>query len=79
MSTRHTVLSSPIGDLTVVRDDDGITGVHFPHHWPTHADGDDLERQVRALLAAVPYGSTVTYGHRAGVLGCTAQQVLEAV
>jgi methylated-DNA-[protein]-cysteine S-methyltransferase len=33
MSTRHTILASPIGDLTVVRDDDGITGVYFPHHW----------------------------------------------
>jgi methylated-DNA-[protein]-cysteine S-methyltransferase len=33
MSTRHTILSSPLGDLTVVRDDAGITGVYFPHHW----------------------------------------------
>jgi methylated-DNA-[protein]-cysteine S-methyltransferase len=33
MSTRHTILASPLGDLTVVRDDDGITGVYFPHHW----------------------------------------------
>jgi methylated-DNA-[protein]-cysteine S-methyltransferase len=33
MSTRHTVLATPIGELTVVRDDDGITGVYFPHHW----------------------------------------------
>jgi methylated-DNA-[protein]-cysteine S-methyltransferase len=33
MSTRHTVLATPIGDLTVVRDDDGVTGVYFPHHW----------------------------------------------
>ena len=33
MSTRHTILATPIGDLTVVRDDAGITGVYFPHHW----------------------------------------------
>ena len=33
MSTRHTVLATPIGDLTVVQDDDGVTGVYFPHHW----------------------------------------------
>ena len=32
-STRHTIVDSPIGPLTVVRDDDGITGVYFPHHW----------------------------------------------
>jgi len=33
MSTRHTILATPVGDLTVVRDDDGVTGVYFPHHW----------------------------------------------
>ncbi|MBV9593592.1 MAG: methylated-DNA--[protein]-cysteine S-methyltransferase [Actinobacteria bacterium] len=29
----HTVLSTPLGPLTVCRDEVGITGVHFPHHW----------------------------------------------
>ena len=33
LSTRHTVVDSPIGPLTVVRDEDGITGVYFRHHW----------------------------------------------
>jgi methylated-DNA-[protein]-cysteine S-methyltransferase len=115
MSTRHAILASPIGDLTVVRDDDGLTGLYFPHHWtrpdrtafgppvtagfedvatqlaeylagdrrtfdlPLHADGDSLQRQVRALLAAIPYGSTVTYGHLARTLGCSAQEVGAAV
>ena len=32
-ATRHVVIGSPIGPLTGVRDDDGITGVYFPHHW----------------------------------------------
>jgi methylated-DNA-[protein]-cysteine S-methyltransferase len=32
-STRHAVIGSPIGPLTIVRDDDGITGLYFPHHW----------------------------------------------
>jgi methylated-DNA-[protein]-cysteine S-methyltransferase len=115
MSTRHTILASPLGELTVVRDDDGVTGVYFPQHWtrpdrtafgprteggfedvaaqlaeyfagdrrgfdlPMHAEGDPLARQVWALLAAIPYGSTVTYGHLARVLGCTAQEVGAAV
>jgi methylated-DNA-[protein]-cysteine S-methyltransferase len=115
MSTRHTVLSSPIGDLTVVRDDDGVTGLYFPQHWtrpdrtafgprtddgfedvaaqlvdyfagrrrdfdlPLHADGDALQRQVWALIAAIPYGSTVNYGHLARTLGRTAQEVGAAV
>ena len=33
MSTRHTILASPLGDLTVVRDDAGLTGLYFRHHW----------------------------------------------
>jgi methylated-DNA-[protein]-cysteine S-methyltransferase len=32
-STRHAVIESPIGPLTVVRDDEGITGVYYPGHW----------------------------------------------
>ena len=32
-STRHAVIDSALGPLTVVRDDDGITGVYFRHHW----------------------------------------------
>ena len=36
-STRHVVIDSPIGELTVVRDDDGLTGLYFPQHW-THPD-----------------------------------------
>jgi methylated-DNA-[protein]-cysteine S-methyltransferase len=32
-TTRHAVIGLPIGPLTIVRDDDGITGVYFPHHW----------------------------------------------
>jgi methylated-DNA-[protein]-cysteine S-methyltransferase len=32
-STRHVVIDSPIGPLTVVRDDDGLTGLYYPGHW----------------------------------------------
>jgi methylated-DNA-[protein]-cysteine S-methyltransferase len=32
-STRHAIIDSPLGPLTIVRDDDGITGLYFPHHW----------------------------------------------
>jgi methylated-DNA-[protein]-cysteine S-methyltransferase len=61
MSTRHTVLSSPIGDLTVVRDDGGVTGVYFPHHWtrpdraafgPRAEDGfEDVAAQLAEYFA----------------------------
>lgn len=33
MSTTHTVVGSPLGDLTLVADDGSLTGLYFPHHW----------------------------------------------
>ena len=30
---RHAIVSTRIGDLTVVADDDVLVGVYFPHHW----------------------------------------------
>jgi methylated-DNA-[protein]-cysteine S-methyltransferase len=32
-TTRHIVIDSPIGPLTLVRDDDGLTGLYYPGHW----------------------------------------------
>jgi methylated-DNA-[protein]-cysteine S-methyltransferase len=32
-TTRHVVIDSPIGPLTIVRDDEGITGLYYPGHW----------------------------------------------
>lgn len=32
-STRHVLIDSPIGELTIVRDDAGLTGLYFPQHW----------------------------------------------
>jgi methylated-DNA-[protein]-cysteine S-methyltransferase len=32
-STRHVIVDSPIGPLTLVRDDDGLTGLYYPGHW----------------------------------------------
>lgn len=29
----HTVLDSPVGDLTVIGDDGVVTGLYFPDHW----------------------------------------------
>lgn len=39
----HTVLDSPIGDLTVIADDGVVTGLYFPDHWGR----PDPERGVR--------------------------------
>lgn len=32
-ATWHSELDTPLGPLTVVRDDEGITGLYFPGHW----------------------------------------------
>ncbi len=33
MNTRHCVIDSALGELTVVADDSTLTGVYFRHHW----------------------------------------------
>ena len=33
VTAEHTVLSTRLGDLTIVLDDDHLTGLYFPHHW----------------------------------------------
>jgi methylated-DNA-[protein]-cysteine S-methyltransferase len=32
-STWHTTVPSALGELTLVRDDEGLRGLYFPHHW----------------------------------------------
>lgn len=44
-STRHVVVDSPIGPLTLVRDDDGLTGLYYPGHW-TRPDRTSFGPQV---------------------------------
>ena len=45
ISTRHLIVDSPIGPLTLVRDDDGITGLYYPGHW-TRPDRDSFGPRV---------------------------------
>ena len=33
MNTRHTVIDSPLGELTLVADGDALIGLYFRHHW----------------------------------------------
>jgi methylated-DNA-[protein]-cysteine S-methyltransferase len=32
-TAEHTVLATRLGDLTIVRDGELLTGLYFPHHW----------------------------------------------
>jgi methylated-DNA-[protein]-cysteine S-methyltransferase len=45
ISTRHVVVDSPIGPLTLVRDETGLTGVYYPGHW-TRPDRNSFGPQV---------------------------------
>ena len=33
MNTRHAVIDSPLGELTLVADGETVTGLYFRHHW----------------------------------------------
>jgi methylated-DNA-[protein]-cysteine S-methyltransferase len=53
MTTRHTVIESPLGELTLVANNDALTGVYFRHHWhPPSADaiGQYVEATVDELF-----------------------------
>jgi len=54
MNTRHCVIGSQLGELTLVTDGSALTGVYFPHHWrrPDQATfGPQVDAQSDAVLA----------------------------
>jgi methylated-DNA-[protein]-cysteine S-methyltransferase len=46
-SMRHVIAESPIGPLTLVRDDDGLTGLYYPGHW-TRPDRNSFGPRVES-------------------------------
>ena len=53
MNTRHAVIKSPVGDLTLVAEDDALTGVYFRHHWRRPAEdtfGPRVDAESDAVL-----------------------------
>ena len=48
--TRHAVIDSPIGELTLVRDDEGLTGLYYPGHW-TNPDQELWGARADAAVA----------------------------
>jgi methylated-DNA-[protein]-cysteine S-methyltransferase len=34
IAATHTVLTTSLGELTVVREDEAVAGLYFPRHWP---------------------------------------------
>jgi methylated-DNA-[protein]-cysteine S-methyltransferase len=55
MSTRHAVVDTALGRLTLVADGDAVSGVYFAHHWYRPADqsfGPRVSDAEDALLGA---------------------------
>ena len=54
MNTRHAVIDSPLGELTLVADGDALIGLYFRHHWyrpPTDTFGPLVDAESDGLLA----------------------------
>jgi methylated-DNA-[protein]-cysteine S-methyltransferase len=54
MNTRHAVVESPLGELTLVAEDDTLTGLYFRHQWYRPADatmGPRVDAKSDKLLA----------------------------
>lgn len=54
MTTRHAVVDSALGDLTLVADGDALIGVYFRHHWyrpPADTFGPRVDTKSDMLLA----------------------------
>jgi methylated-DNA-[protein]-cysteine S-methyltransferase len=54
MNNRHAIVSTRLGDLTLVASDDALIGIYFPHHWvkPERATlGDAVDATTDPVLA----------------------------
>jgi methylated-DNA-[protein]-cysteine S-methyltransferase len=54
MNNRHAIVSTQLGDLTLVASDDALVGIYFPHHWvkPERATlGDEVDAATDPVLA----------------------------
>ena len=61
MNTRHAVIDSPLGELTLVADDNALAGVYFRHHLHRPAQdtfGPRVEAESDALLAKAQFQLT---------------------
>lgn len=53
MNNRHAIVSTQLGDLTLVASDDALIGIYFPHHWvkPERATlGDEVDAATDPVL-----------------------------
>ncbi|MCH1882091.1 methylated-DNA--[protein]-cysteine S-methyltransferase [Agrococcus sp. ARC_14] len=62
----HTIIDSPIGPLTLVREDAGLTGVYMPGHRPAPDEATFGERDDDAFADAVQQFGEYWAGERTG-------------
>jgi methylated-DNA-[protein]-cysteine S-methyltransferase len=84
MNTRHAVIESPLGELTLVAEGDALTGLYFRHHWyrpaedtlgpRVDADSDRLLATARAQLTDYLAGRTQGFSLPTKLHGDEAQQ-----
>jgi methylated-DNA-[protein]-cysteine S-methyltransferase len=84
MTTRHAVFDSPLGELTLVADDDALPGVYFRHHWyrpaadtlgpRVDADADSLLARAKTQLTEYLVGERTTFDLPIDLRGDDAQQ-----
>jgi methylated-DNA-[protein]-cysteine S-methyltransferase len=54
MTTRHAVIDSPLGELTLVADNEALVGLYFRNHWyrpATNTFGPRIDAESDELLA----------------------------
>jgi methylated-DNA-[protein]-cysteine S-methyltransferase len=71
MNTRHAVIESPLGELTLVAEDDALTGLYFRHHWyrpardsmgpRVDAESDELLATAQSQLTEYLAGSRTDF------------------
>lgn len=84
MTTRHAVLDTPLGELTLVAEGDALTGLYFPHHWyrpvmdtfgpRVAADSDDVLAPACTQLTDYLAGDRTTFDLPIELHGDEAQQ-----
>jgi methylated-DNA-[protein]-cysteine S-methyltransferase len=84
MNTRHAVIDSPLGQLTVVAEGEALTGLYFPRHWRrpaadsmgrrVDADSDPLLAKARTQLTDYLCGRTQGFDLPTRLNGDVAQQ-----
>lgn len=69
MNTRHAIVSTVLGEITLVAADDAVVGLYFAHHWTRpsrdgfgpQADDDALLGRARTQLAEYLSGERTSF------------------